>query len=209
MARVRASLAGAPAVLWVGRLTANKDPLTVLRGFGLARQRLPHAHLHFVYQREDLLGVLREVCAAQPELDGVVHFHGAIPHEDLAAYLCAADLFVLGSHEEGSGYALLEALACGLPAVVTNIPSFRRATGRGRLGALWKPGSPQSFAEALQAAVQAPPERSEVRRFFEDNWSFPALGRSAAAIYQSAVRATWERGRPARSRLKASRLKAE
>ena len=34
----------------------------------------------------------------------------------------AADIFTLGSHREGSGYALTEALACGLPPVVTDIP---------------------------------------------------------------------------------------
>ena len=49
----------------------------------------------------------------------------------------AADLFVLGSHREGSGYSLIEALACGLPPIVTDIPSFRSLTGAGVVGALW------------------------------------------------------------------------
>ena len=44
----------------------------------------------------------------------------------------AADLFVLGSHREGSGYSLIEALACGLPPVVTDIHAFRTLTGCGR-----------------------------------------------------------------------------
>ena len=43
----------------------------------------------------------------------------------------ASDLFVLGSHREGSGYSLIEALACGLPPVVTDIPSFRIADRSG------------------------------------------------------------------------------
>ena len=176
---------GDPVLLWVGRLNENKDPLAVLRGLAQAGPRLRDPHLYMAYGTDDLLeSVQAEVSALG--LEGRVHLLGTVPHHDLPHLYSAADFFVLGSHEEGSGYALLEALACGLPAVVTDIPSFRRATGRGRLGALWKPGSPESFAGALLTAVQAPPERSEVRRFFEDNWSFPALGRSAAAIYEEA-----------------------
>jgi hypothetical protein len=49
----------------------------------------------------------------------------------------AADLFVSGSQREGSGTALLESLACGLPPIVTDIPSFRMLTCDGRIGALW------------------------------------------------------------------------
>lgn len=176
---------GDPVLLWVGRLNANKDPLAVLRGLAQARPRLRDPHLYMAYGSEDLLDDVRAEVSALG-LEGRVHLLGRIEHQELPRLYSAADFFVLGSHEEGSGYALLEALACGLPAVVTNIPSFRRATGRGQGGALWKPGVPESFAEALLAAVQAPPDRGDVRRFFADNWSFAALGRSAAAIYAQA-----------------------
>src|SRR5438876_111648 len=53
---------------------------------------------------------------------------GHVLHFRLAAFYSAADLFVLGSHDEGSGYAVLEACACGASPVVTDIPSFRRMT---------------------------------------------------------------------------------
>lgn len=177
---------GDPVLLWVGRLNDNKDPLAVLRGLAQARPRLRDPQLYMAYGTEDLLdGVRAEVSALG--LVGKVHLLGRVAHQDLPRLYSAADFFVLGSHQEGSGYALLEALACGLPAVVTDIPSFRRATGRGQVGALWRPGSPEAFAEALLAAVHTPPERREVRQFFEANWSFPALGRSAAAFYAKAI----------------------
>ena len=54
---------------------------------------------------------------------------GRLPHERLAAYYSAADIFVSGSHREGSGYALIEAMACGAIPCVTDIPSFRAITG--------------------------------------------------------------------------------
>ena len=176
---------GDPILLWVGRLNDNKDPLAVLRGLAQARPALRDPHLYMAYGTDDLLERVEAEISALA-LDGRVHLLGQVPHQELQRLYSAADFFVLGSHQEGSGYALLEALACGLPPVVTNIPSFRRATGRGQVGALWKPGSPESFAEALLAAVLAQTDRGDVRRYFEDNWSFPALGRSAAAIYAKA-----------------------
>ena len=58
----------------------------------------------------------------------------------MTTFYSAADLFVVGSHHEGSGYALMEACACGAVPVVTGIPTFRLLTGSGSIGALWTPG---------------------------------------------------------------------
>ena len=60
------------------------------------------------------------------------------PHADMPAWFSAADLFVVGSHHEGSGYALMEACACGAVPVVSDIPTFRLLAGGA--GALWPPG---------------------------------------------------------------------
>ena len=47
----------------------------------------------------------------------------------MAVCYSAADLFVVGSHHQGSGYALMEACACGAVPVVTAIPTFRLMPG--------------------------------------------------------------------------------
>ena len=65
------------------------------------------------------------------------------------AMYAGADLFVLGSHHEGSGFALIEALASSVVPVVTDIPTFRVLTRNGALGALWAPGDARAFAAAL------------------------------------------------------------
>jgi len=178
---------GHPLLLWVGRLNPNKDPLTVLQGLAQVVEQLPDPHLYMVYHTEELLSEVQETTRALG-LTARVHFVGRQPHQALPHLYSAADYFVLGSHHEGSGYALLEALACGLVPVVTDIPSFRRITNGGRLGPLWPPGSSEAFAHALLKASQLPPQRRVVRQYFEEHWSFPALGRTAAALYAQAVR---------------------
>ena len=102
----------------------------------------------------------------------------------------AADLFVLGSHREGSGYSLIEALACGLPPVVTDIQSFRSLTGAGAVGMLWPCSDSQALCQALRsiAAGVGPQMRCAVRAHFERELSFDALGRRLGAMYEDVLR---------------------
>jgi glycosyltransferase involved in cell wall biosynthesis len=94
------------------------------------------------------------------------------------------DLFVLGSHHEGSGYSLIEALACALPPLVTDIPSFRALTGRGAVGRLWPCGDAAALAGALEDLWRrGPAARPAVRAHFERELSFAAVGRKLAAMY--------------------------
>ncbi len=58
--RAATGLPGNPALLWVGNLNRNKDPLTVLAGFQEALSALPEAHLTMIYASEDLLSEVRE-----------------------------------------------------------------------------------------------------------------------------------------------------
>ena len=96
----------------------------------------------------------------------------------------AADLLVSGSHREGSGFALIEAMACGLPPVVTDIPSFRALTG-GAVGRLWRRGDATDLAAALrwQWASRNPQQRAAIRAHFERRLSLPAIGQAFGAAY--------------------------
>lgn len=56
-----------------------------------------------------------------PECDGII-FRGALPHEDVAKYLNAADVYVLPSLAEGCSNSIVEAMACGLPIISSDLP---------------------------------------------------------------------------------------
>jgi glycosyltransferase involved in cell wall biosynthesis len=109
-----------------------------------------------------------------------------VSHERIEQLMRAADLFVLGSHHEGSGYSVIEALACGLPPIVTDIPSFRSLTGGGAVGALWPRGDSQALCEALTSARFDAETRAAVRAHFDRELSLHALGIKLAAMYADA-----------------------
>jgi glycosyltransferase involved in cell wall biosynthesis len=195
-AREASGITGSPALLWVGRLNANKDPLTVLAGFERIVGPCPGASLTMVFGTDLLLPEIRARLLQSPALQSRVRLVGYVPHEQLPAYYSAADLFVLGSHHEGSGYALIEACACGAIPVVTDIPAFRVITGDGRRGALWKPGDAASLADALRemAGRDLGALRSDLARHFASELSWAAIGGRALDIYAE------ERARRRRSR---------
>ena len=188
-ARQATGVSGSPALLWVGRLDANKDPLTVLSGFERALAMLPNARLTMIYGEDTLLADVKARIAASSALDGRVRLAGAVPHERMPQFYSAADIFVAGSHHEGSGYALLEACACGAVPVVTDIPSFAAITANGSLGATWTPGDADGFARAL-AEVSSRDLAALGRRvsdYADRAFRWPAVGRRAIAIYRDVI----------------------
>ena len=184
-AREASGIEGSPALLWVGRLNANKDPLTVLAGFERIVVPCPEASLTMVFGSDELLPEVRAKLSTSPALHRRVRLVGYVPPGELPAYYSAADIFVLGSHHEGSGYALIEACACGAVPVVTGIPAFRAITGDGARGALWPPGDDVGLAHALLETAKRDlvSQRTEVARHFERELSWAAVGRRALDVY--------------------------
>lgn len=63
-----------------------------------------------------------------------VEWWGQVPHDRLPGALCGAKIFVLPSHYEGHPKALIEAMACGLPVIVSDRPGLRELVRHGQTG---------------------------------------------------------------------------
>jgi glycosyltransferase involved in cell wall biosynthesis len=185
-ARRATSVTGDPAILWVGHLNANKDPLTVLSGISQAARLLPRLQMYCCFGTAPLLADVERRIARDPHLQNRIHLVGRVPHGRVEQMMQAADLFVSGSHREGSGYSVIEALACGLHPVVTDIPSFRSLTGNGSVGHIWPRGNALKLSESLIAAAARPSAESRTiaRRHFEQELSFEAVGRKLTSAYE-------------------------
>jgi glycosyltransferase involved in cell wall biosynthesis len=188
-ARAMTGLHGDPVLLWVGRLNENKDPLIMLDALSLAVPRLNDAHLWCCFHESPLLERVKERIAGDPNLAGRVHLLGRVPHAHIEQLCRAADFFLAASRRESSGYALLEALACGATPVVSDIPSFREVTCGGAVGALAPCGDAHAFAEAL--VELAGRDRARLREqavaHFSRELSFPVLGARLVAAYRSII----------------------
>jgi glycosyltransferase involved in cell wall biosynthesis len=190
-ARESTGISGDPALLWVGRLNDNKDPLTILEAVRRVLPRLPNLQLWCAYGEADLLPAVEQILRDEPGLAGHIHLLGALPHHEMEPLYRSCDLFALASHHEGSGYSLIEALACGLAPVVSDIPSFRALTGNGSMGALAPCDDAEAFAKGIVALAAQPREllRAAALDHFTKELSPAVLGRKLVETYRAVIRA--------------------
>jgi glycosyltransferase involved in cell wall biosynthesis len=182
-ARTRLGIGEGRIFLWVGRLDRNKDPLTALQAFA----KLPGTwHLYMIFSAGDLQVQVRDFIGAN-SLQDRVRMIGEVPHDEIETWYRAADYFILGSHYEGSGYALCEAMACGCIPVVTRIPSFVKMTDYGNAGILYEPGDYSELLSKLEGLdkVYADQMRAAVITQFSKNLSFTAIGDQLSGLIQS------------------------
>ena len=106
---------------------------------------------------------IRQILINGGVLDRVT-FGGQVSQTELPRWYHWADLYISPSHVDGSSVSLMEAMACGLPCLVSDIPGNREWVTEGENGWLF----PDGDADALAAKIlQAMDQRKHVAR----NWS--------------------------------------
>lgn len=154
-----------PILITVGALREVKGHHHLLDAVARMRVRLPGVLAVVVggaSVSDDRSVALRRQ-AAELGIENNVLWAGARPHEEIPLWLSAADLFVNASRREGCCNALLEAQACGLPAVATAVGGNPEIVASERLGTLVPPADPEAMAQALAGALERPWDRDAIR----------------------------------------------
>jgi glycosyltransferase involved in cell wall biosynthesis len=186
--------AGLPEDAWlaayVGRLAPQKNLKTLIWSMQLLRQAAPRVHLLLIGdgpQRDDLMLYAQDV-----EVRDHVHFLGHRP--DAASLLHLIDVFWLGSEFEGMSNSLMEAMACGRPVIVSDIPPNRELVRHGTEGWLVSPHDSMGFAQFTQKLLQEPELGVQLGTAgatrMQSEFSMDAMiGRYAALIREQAAQA--------------------
>jgi glycosyltransferase involved in cell wall biosynthesis len=138
-----------------GRLDAVKDYPALLS----AMAEIPEPACLFIAGEGPMEGELRRL-ANGPGLEGRVHFLGF--QADIRPWMQAADAFVLSSRWEGLPLSLLEAGACGVPAVATAVAGSRDVLIDCQTGFLAAPGSCLALREAMIRMMRLSPRERAV-----------------------------------------------
>lgn len=96
---------------------------------------------------------IRQILMNRGVLDRV-HFGGQIRQNDLPRWYHMADLYISPSHVDGSSVSLMEALASGLPCLVSDIPGNREWISDGENGWLFRDGDSDDLAEKILHAMK-------------------------------------------------------
>ena len=107
--------------------------------------------------------------AAELNLQDCVSFLGSVPPENLKEVLSAADVFVLATRNEGWANVFLEAMACGLPVVTTDVGGNAEVVAEAKLGLLVPFDDRDKLAEAIAKALERSWDRDFIVGYAEAN----------------------------------------
>jgi len=183
---------GRVRVLCVASLQEYKGHRVLLDALARGGPELDRVELHLVGD-----GYLRGVLERQVAQSGIgsrVHFHGSLSEDQVRELLERADLFVLPSavatdgQMDGLPVAAIEALACGLPVVSTELSGIPELVTDGVSGFLAKPGDACSLAGALERALSGSDrlDMESARALVEREYDVSANARRLARLLRAA-----------------------
>ena len=170
-----------PIVVTSGRIHREKGWDLLLAAFSVFAQKSKDAHLYFVGDGQDRNALESLIC--EYGISHQVSITGFIAPEQVARYLAAADLYVVGSHVEGWSIAMLEALACGKPIVSTDVSGARDMIVEGVNGYIVEKRDPERFAEAMNRAL-ALKDADKVSLGIADKYTLKNLARDLGMLWK-------------------------
>lgn len=150
-----------PYLIYVGNIKPHKNLSRLLKAFELIVNRIPH-NLICVGKKEGFITGDSQIASQTAQLEGRVFFTGHVSEQVLKAYFVHADALVLPSLYEGFGFPPLEAMACGCPAIVSNVASLPEVCGEAAL--YFDPLKPQDIADKILKLLTNQSLQEELRR---------------------------------------------
>lgn len=165
-------------ILSVGNRQELKGFHLLIQALPKIRETVPEAMVVIVGGRPpygaDFTPVI-EKTIQEHGLEQHVRLVGSRPHDELPDWYSAADVFVLLSSREGSPNVLMEALACGTPAVATPVGGIPDILGDQRLGLLLAERSAEAAAEGIGQLLVQPLNREVIREaMLQCDWHITA-----------------------------------
>ena len=152
MRRTSYALNNPARIIYLGRLHKQKGLDTLLQAFQQLQRRRPEGSVYLQLVGDGPLREELETLAQQLEISDWVEFAGE--SDRVRAELEQSDIFVLPSRAEGLSNSLLEAMSCGLPVVVSDIPGNRDVIEDEENGLRFVMDDPDSLVEKLSVLLE-------------------------------------------------------
>ena len=169
----------------VGRLSNQKDPITMIEAFCIVIKRFPNAHLTLVGEGELRDEILIKI--DQLQLNGRVHLTGN--KNDPWKIYHSLDLFIMSSIYEGLGRSITEALSCGVPVVCTSVEGVPEIVRDNETGILVPPKNPGALATGIISSLNdmdsAKRMAEEGRKFVNENFDVNKMVDDIDSLYDT------------------------
>jgi glycosyltransferase involved in cell wall biosynthesis len=190
--RCRPSNGHRRTVLFLGTLMREKGTLDVLAAMPTIAERVPDVQAIFAgewYRPEDRSAA--EETITNLGLATHVQFVGTVAPPFKYDLLSQADVFVLPSYNEGQPYAVLEAMAAGLPVVSSSVGCIPETVIDGENGFILEPGSREAFGDKVALLLGDEQLRKKMgeasRQRFLENYRFERFAGEIGRVFREAL----------------------
>lgn len=139
-------------IITTGRLALLKGWRFMIDCFFLFQKKIPDSLFYFIGEGEDLRDIQDYITLKN--LDEKVILAGKMKSDEIAQFLNAADLFIMGSFKEGWSTSLSESIACGIPSCVTKFSSANEIIQDGNNGYVIENRNTNLFVERMFDAIK-------------------------------------------------------
>jgi len=183
--------AEAPTVLYMSRLHPKKNVTGLLEAWAQVVDTQPDAQLWVAGEGDDDYVQTIHAAVRRHDLAGSVSFLGFVQGAEKRRVLRAAWAFALPSHQENFGVAVLEAVAAGLPVVISGEVQLRAFIDEHDLGRVVDRTDPAAIAEGLRRLLTDEEARTRIAdagpAAVADTFSVERVGAQLRALYDDAV----------------------
>ena len=168
-----------PRLLWLGRIEPRNDLGTVLAAMPRILERYPEAHLTVVGDGPWRSRMERAARRLGPSVEFVGYANGGRP-----GFYRSSDVYLCPTTRASFGVTLLEAMACGTPLVVSDIPAFRDLAAHAVFA---PPGDAEAWADAVATLIEDTERRETMARDgrrVAERHAWPLVAQRVLAVYR-------------------------
>jgi glycosyltransferase involved in cell wall biosynthesis len=169
----------------VSSLGYQKNIANIIEAFSIVKQKGYDFRLLIIgpQKRE-----LREL-VNKKEMEHFVAYENEVPQDKVASCLRESDALILYSHYETFGCVVIEANACGIPAILSDLPVFREFITENENGIFVTPGNPVELANTLENFILGMYRinKQSIAEKTAERFNYSKVGKEFVAIYENLI----------------------
>lgn len=172
---------GVPQLLFVGHLYHHKNVIKLIDSMNQILKIYPKAHLQIVGDGEDLIKLSKIVALNQ--LDKSVDVLGNVSAEELRLRYSSCDTYISASLWEEFGLPPVEAMACGKPVLLSDIPAHNELVEASHAGLIFSLSDDSAIVDGIRKINESPEGYRRLARKFAESHDWTEVCKRISAIY--------------------------
>ena len=178
-------LKGHPKLLFAGNLLPSKNVITLISAMQHILKKFPNAYLEIVGNGSEYQNLDNKI--KQLKLEKHIELVGQLNRDEIKFRFSSCDIFISSSIAEQHSITAFEAMACGKPVLLSNIPPFREVISDSKTGLLFSPYDEIDIAQKVEELFENYEQFQVNTRTWAETYSWSSSAKQVSKIYDELI----------------------